>query len=369
MNFSAARSIGLVEATQKRFMSSDAVTIKVGQRSNVSGVVCTVYGSTGNLGPLVCDRLGSMGCMLVLPYRDDGLRVRINKVSGDPGQIAPVPIDYFDANSVVRASSRSNIAINMVGSLRSTRHYSVHDSNVKTAHRIAKAAKEAGVERFIHVSALGAKKDADSEVLRTKYEAEEAVKYFFPQATIIRPAPMYAIDTKYLQEILMNIGDYKSDHTVPFGDAVFQPVSLKDVAVAIQQIVAHPEIDGQTWEFVGERVTTRREIGQMAEGYIQRGINITYEDKLTSQAKALAADFMLKFVSNQSLYNASSEAYDYWYSNLTKSGGTYKKGLEDLGITPSNFAMAVLQASRPFLKENSPANMGYEKSIFTWRPN
>lgn len=77
---------------------------------------------------------------------------------------------------------------------------------------MAQIAKEAGVERFVHVSALGASEDSSSSFFRSKvcliarchgftltffvcaraqFAGEEAVKSIYPDATILRPAPVF----------------------------------------------------------------------------------------------------------------------------------------------------------------------------------
>ena len=60
------------------------------------------------------------------------------------------------------------------------------DVNIDGARNIARAAKEAGMEKFVHVSALGADPSSPSEYLRTKGVGEEAVKEEFPEAVIVR---------------------------------------------------------------------------------------------------------------------------------------------------------------------------------------
>lgn len=159
---------------------------RMGGRSSVAGVTATIFGASGQVGKYVVDRLGSSGCSLYLPYRDDGMWVRTCKVSGDPGQILPVPYDLRDEESIRNAVAKSNVVINLTGSSRETVHFNMREANVFVTHRIAKACADMGVERFIHMSALGASPKSDSSFFKYKAESEEVVKGFFPKATIIR---------------------------------------------------------------------------------------------------------------------------------------------------------------------------------------
>jgi NADH dehydrogenase (ubiquinone) 1 alpha subcomplex subunit 9 len=162
------------------------ISPRLGGRSSVSGIVCTVFGGSGQTGKYVIDRLGSSGCSLIVPYRDDGMWVRVCKVSGDPGQIQPMPYDLKDEDSIRQVVAKSNIVINLTGTSKSTSHFDLREANCFVPHRIAKVCKEVGVERFIHFSALGASKESSSKFFQAKAESEEAVKSFYPNATIIR---------------------------------------------------------------------------------------------------------------------------------------------------------------------------------------
>ena len=343
-----------------------AQPVRVGQRSNVSGVVCTIFGSTGRLGAYVCDRLGSMGCMLILPYRDDGISVRANKVSGDPGQIAPVPVDLFDIEKVERSMENSNVAINMIGAFKATRHFSLHDANVKTAYRIAKAAKEQGVERFVHISALGASSASKSDFLKAKAESEDVVKHFFPRATIVRPAPMYCLDSEWINDIAMKVIGKRWVPTVENHGTPIQPVSMKDVAVAIQQVIAHPEIDGNTWELVGAEVLTRGQIVDVVRKMIvpRQWPTVPYLNEQQSKLWGQVND-LIPF---ESLRLYSKDQADYQAIPMVASRGQNVPGLADLGITPANFTLGLLQAVKPFMSEEAPARQAADRSIFSWRP-
>lgn len=67
--------------------------------------------------------------------------------------------------------------------------------------RIAKACRETGVNRLIHVSALGASHDSPSAFLRSKAEGEEAVKAEFPDVTIVRPSSIFGAEDRFLSRI------------------------------------------------------------------------------------------------------------------------------------------------------------------------
>lgn len=56
---------------------------------------------------------------------------------------------------------------------------------------IAKIAADLEIPRFIHVSHLNASPKSESAFYRSKYEGEVAVRDAYPEATIVRPAPLF----------------------------------------------------------------------------------------------------------------------------------------------------------------------------------
>ena len=83
-------------------------------------------------------------------------------------------IQYRDFDSrndgqIRDAIKRSNLVINLIGIDKETMNWSFEETHIDVAQRIAKAASENDMlERYWHVSCLGATEDATSRRLRTK---------------------------------------------------------------------------------------------------------------------------------------------------------------------------------------------------------
>jgi NADH dehydrogenase (ubiquinone) 1 alpha subcomplex subunit 9 len=93
---------------------------------------------------------------LILPYRGDHYDALRLKLVGDLGQVLFLPYDLRDEESIRKSVQYSNVVINLVGRDWETRNFSFDDVHVKGASTLARLAKEAGVEKFIHVSSLNA---------------------------------------------------------------------------------------------------------------------------------------------------------------------------------------------------------------------
>lgn len=100
----------------------------------------------------------------------------------------------------------SNVVINLVGRDWETKNFKMNDVHVKGALNIAKACKEAKVQKLIHMSALNCSPHPEpffikggSKFYKSKYAGEEAVRSVFPDAVIIRPSDMYGQEDRFLR--------------------------------------------------------------------------------------------------------------------------------------------------------------------------
>jgi len=230
-----------------------------GGRSSVSGVVATVFGCTGFLGRYVVNRLGKIGSQVVVPYRGEESSFRHLKVMGDLGQIVPVWFDVRDKDTVRRAVQYSNVVINLLGKRWETRNFSFADVHPEATRTIAQAAKEAGVERFIHVSAANADENSSSAFARSKGESERVLREIFPEATILRPTVLYGSRDNFLVKWGM-IARYWPLFVRTLKDTKFQPLYVSDMATALMNALADPETAGKTYELGGPRIYTLEEI-------------------------------------------------------------------------------------------------------------
>ncbi|XP_046848884.1 NADH dehydrogenase [ubiquinone] 1 alpha subcomplex subunit 9, mitochondrial-like [Xenia sp. Carnegie-2017] len=224
-----------------------------GGRSSFSGVVATVFGATGFIGRYVVNRLGRVGSQVVIPYRGNEYDYNPLKVMGDLGQMLFFEYHLRDVDSVADMMKHSNVVINLIGKTFCTRNFTFDDCHVEGARTIARAAKQVGVHRFIHVSALNANEESTSQFLQSKARGEKAVREEFPDAIILRPSDVYGHEDKYFNY-------YSYFRNIPFGVPLIdggmntrkRPVFVVDVAKAIinSMYVGKP---GNTYELFGPK--------------------------------------------------------------------------------------------------------------------
>jgi uncharacterized protein YbjT (DUF2867 family) len=126
---------------------------------------------------------------------------------------------------------------------------------------LTRAAKAAGVKRYVYVSGAGAAHDAPQHWFRAKWRAEKAVEQSDLLYTIFRPSWIFGPEDKALNRFLA------MSRFLPFvplignpGKQRVQPVFVDDVARAVAEALVHPTADNQVFEIGGPEVLTMKEV-------------------------------------------------------------------------------------------------------------
>lgn len=249
----------------------------------------TVFGGSGFIGRHLVQRLAADGATVRVAVRDPE-RALFLKPMGDVGQIVPMRADLRDEARVSAAVAGSQAVINLVGILYETRHHGFADIHYRGAERVAQAARAAGVERLVQVSAIGAGPHAPSAYARSKAAGEAAVLKAFPEATIVRPSVVFGPEDDFFNRfaglarftpVLPVFGAWppRLHLTGPGGPRIemfagggtrFQPVYVGDVAEAFSRILDDPATAGQTYELGGPRVYSFKELMELILAQIGR---------------------------------------------------------------------------------------------------
>ena len=220
--------------------------------------IATVIGGAGFIGRYVVKRLAATGAIVRAGGRrpDQALFLR---PMGRVGQVVPLFTDVRDEASVARAVAGADVVVNLVGILAEARAGDFGRIQAEGAGRVARLAAAAGVQRLVHVSAIGAAADSPSQYGKTKAEGEAAVRAAFPAATILRPSIVFGAEDQFFNRFAA-LSRISPVMPVIAGATRFQPVYVGDVADAVMQALARPEAAGATYELGGPRIMNFREI-------------------------------------------------------------------------------------------------------------
>src|SRR5262249_25762783 len=105
-----------------------------------------------------------------------------------------IAADIHDDRSVEAALAGADGAVNAISLYVEHGSDTFHSVHVEAAGKIARAARQAGIRRFVHISGIGANTTSPSTYIRSRGEGEAAVQTAFPDAVIVRPAVMFAAE-------------------------------------------------------------------------------------------------------------------------------------------------------------------------------
>jgi uncharacterized protein YbjT (DUF2867 family) len=217
-----------------------------------------VLGGSGFVGRHVCEQLARLGWHITVPTRR---AVNAASVQSLPG-LTVIEASVHNEADLARLMPGHDAVVNLVAVLHGNedRFENVH---VDLTGKIASAMKKAGVQRLVHVSALGADPQGPSMYQRSKARGETVLHNAGLDLTVLRPSVIFGSEDKFLNLFadLQNV--------VPFmplagSGTRFQPVWVADVARAVAVCLQKPYTIGQTFELCGPDVLTLGELVKRA---------------------------------------------------------------------------------------------------------
>lgn len=161
--------------------------------------------------------------------------------------------------ALARLLDGADAAVHLVGIIVERGSATFTAVHVDGTRRLLGAARAAGVRRFVHMSALGARADERATPYhRTKWQAEELVRGSGLPAVILRPALISGPESVPIR-VLSQL--HRWSPVVPiFGDGHFpiQAVWIEDVALAFALAFERSDLGG-TLELGGPTVLTYEE--------------------------------------------------------------------------------------------------------------
>lgn len=218
----------------------------------------TVFGGTGFLGRRVVSHLRERGFTTRVASRHP---VRSRELFGDNDpHLLPVLADIHDERSIVSAICGAHGVVNAVSLYVEHGSDTFHSVHVIAAGRLARLAREAGVERLMHVSGIGADAASSSPYIRGRGEGERAVRDAFPGATLVRPAVMFGQDDAFLSMIVKLLRQLPAYPMFGDGRTKLQPAHVEDVGDAIARAIEREDTRGAIIECAGPRVFSYEEL-------------------------------------------------------------------------------------------------------------
>ena len=217
-----------------------------------------VFGGTGFLGRRVVRHLRRCGLSVRSASRHPDRGKELFAL--DDPQLQSVEADIHDEQSVARVLAGAYGAVNAISLYVEHGTETFHSLHVECAQRLATQARQAGVERLVHVSGIGADVASPSRYVRKRGEGELAVRAAFADALLIRPAVMFGPDDSFLTTIITLLERLPIYPMFGRGLTRLQPAYVDDVAEAITRALQRTEKHPITFECGGPRVYSYEEL-------------------------------------------------------------------------------------------------------------
>lgn len=228
-----------------------------------------ILGGAGFIGRYVVKRLAERGDVLTVGGRNAAY-ANFLKLKGEVGQVGLVNIAIDDEALLPAFVANNDTVVNLVGILHEGGRQRFDLAHHVGPARLARLAREAGVERFIHFSAIGADPRSSSAYARTKAAGEEAVRDAFPTATILRPSVVFGPEDQFFNRLASLAMVSPVLPLIGAGETRFQPVYVGDVADAVVRVIDDPTTAGRTYELGGPKVYSFRALIELLLAEIGR---------------------------------------------------------------------------------------------------
>ena len=212
-----------------------------------------VAGGTGFVGAGIVRELARRGKKVAVLTRD-ATRARarfpaldIEFRQGDVRDPASLPAAVAGCQTVVGSQTFPNLPVE-----DPRRGHTFAEVDAAGTERLVAAAKEAGVKRYIYISAVGAAPEGRYHWFRAKWRAETAVRESGMTWVIFRPSWVFGPEDVSLNRFL------RMSRFLPFVPVIgspsrqrVQPVFIDDLARAVAEAVDNPAADDRLFEIGG----------------------------------------------------------------------------------------------------------------------
>jgi uncharacterized protein YbjT (DUF2867 family) len=228
----------------------------------------TIFGGSGFLGRHLVRALAKQHFRIRVAVRRPDLAGHLQPL-GRVGQIHAVQANLRYPASIEAAVRNTHMVINLVAILFERGPQRFGAVHVQGADAVARAAAAVGAP-IIHVSAIGADLNSQSEYARTKAAGEAAVFAASSSATIFRPSIMFGPEDDFFNRFAALARISPVLPLVGGGHTRFQPIFVGDVAQAIVRAVTGQAKPGTIYELGGPEVKTFKEVLEFVLTTIER---------------------------------------------------------------------------------------------------
>ena len=221
--------------------------------------IIAIFGAGGFIGKHLMRELTKLDYRIKVATRSPYLKGYL-KTQGNPGQIELFETNIFDLDSIKEVLNNCNFVINLVGILYETRKQKFDAVHSYFPDLLSKACSEFGIEKLIHVSALGIKEKHPSKYMQSKLEGENKIRENFSGSKILRPSVIFGQEDKFFNTFAQIAQFSPMLPLIGGGKTKFAPIYVGDVAKAIVRALEINNSESEIYELGGPKEYSFKEL-------------------------------------------------------------------------------------------------------------
>ncbi len=178
--------------------------------------------------------------------------------------------NILDAATLAGGLADVTAVIHLVGIISEAGKSTFERVHTEGTRNAVMAAQQAGVKRWIHMSALGTRPNAASRYHQSKWAAEEIVRRSGLEFTIFRPSLIYGPRDEFVRLFARIIRLSPVVPVMGSAHARFQPVPVETVGAAFARALGEPRSIGQAYDLCGTEALTLPEILDHIQAVLRR---------------------------------------------------------------------------------------------------
>jgi uncharacterized protein YbjT (DUF2867 family) len=284
-----------------------------------------VTGATGFIGRSLVRELAQAGYPLRALIRPSRRSPRLPR--GVPVEVAVVSL--ADTRGLRAAVNDVDIIFHLASAESQGRQANLLATDIEGTRNLVTAAADAGVQRFIYLSHLGAARASGYPVFKAKGIAEEHIRHSSIPHTILRSSIVYGPEDHFTTGLARLLRLSPGMFFLPGGGrTVLQPFWVEDLVACLLWLLEAPETIDQVYEVGGSEYFTVRQILEILMPIIHAR---RYLVELPIVVLRALTVFFESFVPN---YPASSFWIDYASISRTCAADATPRAF---GIMPARF--------------------------------
>jgi uncharacterized protein YbjT (DUF2867 family) len=215
-----------------------------------------ILGATGFVGSHLVPHLAGAGHRVVAISRSG------RSLHGWTDAVEARAADVATGRSLDEALAGADAVVHLVAIPRESRGRRFRQVNVGGTRRAVEAAERAGIRRFVHLSVMGVADDPKLAYLWSKWLGEQTVRESSLDWVVLRPSLMFGEGDGFFNLVKTTLR-YWSPGIVAIpgrGDARFQPLSVDDLAIAVERSLTDADRARSVYELGGPDWLSYRQI-------------------------------------------------------------------------------------------------------------